>query len=147
MFPITFLGTRRRNSNAVTIRTLLLKDDKKNLKIREFIYEFNQIKEQMNGIFVQMCLVIKVQKFQIAFIAFNSFRMTQNLKPLKELDYNNLMGKTLMDYVNPVRNAKELKQLFDFKLERKIPARSSNKEIQCVFYTGKIENKFVFVHF
>lgn len=123
----------------------ILKDDKDDSKIREFIQETQAVTEQFNKIFIRFVPMADVSNFRdlkVAFIASNTLTRSLNLKKLPDLDYNNLIGETVWDYENRVVHAKRLKHLLDFVLERQIPPDTTCENIEGVFYLGKNENKY-----
>lgn len=76
----------------------------------------------------------------IAFIAFDPSRNSYEFNKLSDLDYNNLTGNKVWDYVNPITHPDDKEQLLDFIIERKIPTKPS-KYVESAFYMGKIEIK------
>lgn len=123
-------------SHPVTIRILLLEEDQDDKKIREFVQEEYAIRQQLKGCYVKLCTFAKTMLFDIkvAFLAFDNERNSHTLQA-ETLDFNNLTGAKVWDYVNPVTHPNETDPLYDFILERHIPAKPS----PCVhhaFYVG-----------
>lgn len=91
-----------------------------------------------------MCLCVKAPNTLVSFIAFDPALNSNELKDLESLDYNSLTGAEVWDYVNPTIHPGEDDQLFNFVLECQIPAKESNKNVEGVFYMGKIDWRKIF---
>lgn len=87
-----------------------------------------------------MCFAIKTLNTLVSFVAFDSAQHLNELKELQCLNYNNLTGAEVWDYVNPVTHPNEKDHLIDFFLERQIPIKGS-KAIEAVFYLAIINKK------
>lgn len=130
------LGTRIKDSRSVSIKIVILKEDKDDSKIRELFKAFYIVKEQFKQFFVDMSLLAGTLSFLVAFVAFDIHAPPLNQQQLPSLSYYNLTGANVIDYVNPMTHKEEYDQLLDFVLERLIPAKSAD-DIEAVCYMGK----------
>lgn len=135
-FFFEFIGTRKQDSQSLFMKIFLLKDDKDDKLAHEFIQEFYKIKEQRVQIYTKLCLKAIVMVMKLSFIAYDVEQLPQDLENLGELDYNNLTGAEVIDYVNSVTYPNDNEQLVEFSLEHQIPAKPS-ENIEAVFYMGK----------
>lgn len=142
LYVFTFLGTRENdresNGQPITIRIVMQKDDENDTSVREIIEEFYQITEQLPHIYAYLNVEAKLQRNDIAFLAFDNERLSHNLTKLEDLDLNkSLIGADVKDYVNLSLHPKQSnKCLSDFKLDLHIPSKESDNA-DGVFYSGK----------
>lgn len=132
---MSFKGFCREKPQHLVIKFFLHNDDTDDTCIRELIEDYSKIKEHLNNTYAKLCIRAQILNIKVSFLAIDPAVNLNDLKELKSLDFYNLTGAEVNDYVNLVIHPNEFDQLHDFKLDQQIPAKPS-KNIETVFYMG-----------